>query len=103
MTLRLDPHPSGIILNVKVVPNSSRDQLAGLLGDALKIKVAKPPEDGAANRAVEQLLASVLHIPAKRVSVIAGHTQPRKRILIEGLSAATVEGTLLPPAPNRTT
>ncbi len=96
MSLHIESHPGGVIIAVKVVPNSSRDQLVGLLGDALKIKVAKPPENGAANRAVEQFLAKILNIAPTRVTVVAGHTQPRKRILIQGLDAATATRLLTP-------
>jgi len=51
-----DPQPSAR-LKVKVVPGSSRDQIAGWLGDALKIKVTAPPERGKANEAVIEILA----------------------------------------------
>lgn len=88
MTLRIEPHEQGVVIAVKVVPNSSRDQIVGPLGDALKIKVAAPPEAGRANKAVEALLARTLQIPPSRVSVIAGHTQPQKRVLLAGLNAA---------------
>ena len=95
-----------LLLHVKVVPNSSRTQIAGLLGDALKIKVAQPPEAGKANKAVEKLLAETLAIPAANISVIAGHTQPRKTLQLLGipepaarekLSAALAPG----PRPNK--
>jgi uncharacterized protein (TIGR00251 family) len=49
-------------LSVKVVPGSSRNQIVGSLGDALKIKVMAPPEKGKANEAVVELLSMKLGI-----------------------------------------
>lgn len=71
---------------MKVVPGSSRDRLAGLLGDALKVQVAAAPERGKANAAVEALLAEVLGISARSVSVVRGHTSPRKTVLARGVT-----------------
>ena len=48
--------PNAFHLALKVVPGASRDRIVGEHGDALKVAVAKPPEDGAANQAVEQFL-----------------------------------------------
>jgi uncharacterized protein (TIGR00251 family) len=84
----------GVLLRVKVVPNSSRTQFAGMLGDAVKIKVAQPPEDGKANDAVVRLIAEALGIAPSRVSVTAGHTRPQKEIQIAGLTVEEVDGTL---------
>ena len=89
--MRLEQRDNTVLLHVKVVPNSSRTQLAGQLGDALKIKVAQPPEDGKANRAVEQLLAETLNLPKSSITVIAGHTRPQKTIQITGLSPQQIE------------
>ncbi len=86
----------GVVLAVKVVPNSSRDLIAGLLGDELKVKVSRPPEGGKANEAVVELLAGVLGIPAKRVAVVSGHTQARKRVLVVGMAAGEIQARLLP-------
>ncbi len=86
--LKIQNTPRGIIIAVKVVPNASRDQIVGLLGDALKIKVAQPPEGGRANKAVERLLAEACGLPAGAVKVIAGQTQSHKRVLLTG---ATME------------
>jgi len=78
-----------LLLQVKVVPNSSRTQIAGILGDALKIKVAQPPEDGRANEAVLKLLAEMLGIPGANLALVAGHTRPRKTVQIRGLTLQT--------------
>lgn len=92
--MKLQPQRGGVLISVKVVPNSSRDMIVGPLGDALKIKVAKPPEAGAANKAVASLLARTLGIAPSRVSVVGGHSQPYKQVLITGLDIATVEAAL---------
>ena len=53
MPLSLTEHPTGgVRFPLKVVPGSSRDRIVGLLGDALKIAVSKPPADGAANKVI---------------------------------------------------
>jgi uncharacterized protein len=76
----------GIEITVKVVPGASRDRIAGLLGDALKIQVSAPPERGKANDAVARLLADALGVSARSVSVISGTTSPRKIVLARGCS-----------------
>jgi uncharacterized protein len=90
--MKITPKGPGFLLDVKVVPNSSRTQLAGTLGDALKIKIAQPPEDGRANRAVIELLAETLAIPPSQISIVAGHTRPRKTLQVLGVSQAQLEG-----------
>ena len=71
---------------LKVVPGASRDRIVGVLGDALKIAVSKPPTDGAANKAVIQLLAAHLGLPATSITITRGHANPRKEVLIAGLT-----------------
>lgn len=73
-------------LAIKVVPNASRDQVAGWLGEELKIRVSAPPEDGKANKAVEKLLARHLRIKSSQVTVVSGFSNPRKVVEIEGVS-----------------
>jgi uncharacterized protein (TIGR00251 family) len=90
MPLRIDTTADGVTLAVKVVPGSSRDAVVGLLGDALKVKVARPPEHGQANRAVEALLARTLGLAPRAVTVIAGQAQPQKRVHIAGVTAQQV-------------
>jgi uncharacterized protein (TIGR00251 family) len=78
--------PGGVEISVKVVPGASRDRIAGVLGDAIKIQVAAPPEKGKANQAVIRLLAELLQHPAREISVVQGPTSPRKTILVRGMS-----------------
>lgn len=77
-------------LKVKVVPGSSRDAIVGWLGDALKIKVAAPPEKGRANEAVVGLLAEKLEIDPAQITLISGHTSAAKVLEIDGLDEPTL-------------
>ena len=87
MAIPLTPEPSGgLRLSVKVVPGASRERIVGQLGDALKIAVAKPPQDGAANRAVIKLLAHSINVPEANITILRGQTQPRKQIRIVGVT-----------------
>jgi len=80
-------------IGIKVVPNASRDQIAGWLGDDLKIRVQSPPEDGRANKRLCQFLAAQLGLPKDAVSVVTGQTNQRKTVEIRGLSLEEFEKT----------
>lgn len=79
-----------IQLQIKVVPGSSRDGVAGWLGEALKIRVRAPAERGKANAAVLATLAAALGVPRESVSIVAGRASARKVVEISGLSDAEV-------------
>ncbi len=76
----------GVEIKVKVVPGASRDRIAGLLGDALKVQISAPPERGRANKAVADLLAKKLDVSAREVSLVRGATSPRKVFHVEGVT-----------------
>lgn len=73
-------------LKVKVVPNASRSEVVGWLGDALKVKVQAPPEKGKANSAVQHLLAKTLDLAPSAIQLHQGATQPQKTFRITGLT-----------------
>lgn len=83
-----------IQLRIKVVPGASRDELAGWLGDELKVRVSAPPEGGKANKALVHLLAGALQIPPRDITVTAGTSSPRKIITITGLGEEEVRSKL---------
>lgn len=85
--LALTQAGADVLVAVKVVPGASRSRVAGMLGDRLKVAVAAPPEDGKANQALCALLGEVLGVPAKRIQVTAGQSNPRKTVRISGLTA----------------
>ncbi len=82
-----DDGRGGVLIRVKVVPGSRRDQIVGALGDRLKIKVSAPPEDGRANRAACALLAGALG--SGNAEVVAGAASAEKTLRVAGASAAS--------------
>ena len=86
--------PTKTKLNVKVVPGASNTEISGWLGEALKIRVSKPPEKGKANREVEALICSSLEIPTGSVRIVKGRTSARKVIEVNGLSLSQIKNIL---------
>ena len=79
-----------VLLWIKAVPGASRDQVAGVLGERLKVRVSAPPEDGKANAAICRLLARSLGLRASQVSVETGHSSAEKTIRIAGATVQQV-------------
>ena len=75
-----------IVIAVKVVPRAAKDEIVGWLEDALKVRVQAPPQDGRANRALEELLAEALSLKKNAVTVTSGRASAHKRVAIEGLT-----------------
>ena len=74
------------VIDVKVVPRAAKDEIVGWLEGTLKVRVQAPPEDGRANRALEELLAGALRLKKNAVTVAAGRASARKRVAIAGLT-----------------
>lgn len=83
-------------LEVYIQPGSSKSELAGLHGGCIKIRIAAPPVDNAANRALIDFVARRLGIARRQVRIIAGLTSRRKILEIDGASAAQVSAAFPP-------
>ncbi len=81
-------------LDVQVVPRASRSRIVGPHDGRLKIQLAAPPVDGAANEALVDLLAETLEVPRGAVQVLRGATGKRKTLRIAGLGAADLRARL---------
>ncbi len=78
-------------LKLRVSPRSRRPGIAGRHGDAWKVRVAEPPEDGRANEAVLDLLARTLDLPRSRFALVSGHSSREKVVVLEGVEQAQTE------------
>ena len=79
-----------IRIALKVVPGSTREGIAGWLGDALKVRVRAPAEAGRANAAVVRVVAEALGLSTDAVRIAAGGSSPKKTLEIDGLDLATL-------------
>lgn len=86
--------PGGVQLALHVQPRASRTELAGRHGDAVKLRIAAPPVDGAANEAVIAYLADLLDVPRRDITIAAGATSRRKTVLIQGADRDRVSAAL---------
>lgn len=84
------PTPGGSLVAVKVVPGARKDEIAGLLGDRLKVRVSAPPEAGKANAAVCALIARSLGVKPRAVTVVDGHAYPEKTLRVEGVEPGAI-------------
>lgn len=82
--------PDGVLLSVRVIPRARRSELAGTRGEALLVRLAAPPVDGAANAALIELLAARVGIPRSRVTIVAGEHARDKVVRLDGVAAATI-------------
>ena len=80
----------GVELRLFVQPRAGRDQLVGIQGDELKIRLAAPPVAGAANAACCTFFAKLCKLPKSCVTLVAGESSRHKRLLLGGLEAKTV-------------
>jgi uncharacterized protein (TIGR00251 family) len=76
------------MLTLKVQPRASRNEIAGPLGQGLKLKVMAPPVDSAANEAVLGFVTKHLVLPRRAVILVRGQTSPHKTIRLDGISLA---------------
>ena len=81
-------------LSVRVQPRASRNEVAGLVGDTLKIKLTASPVEGAANDACLAFLAKLLDLAPSRLAIIQGERSRNKVVRITGLTQTEVTARL---------
>ncbi len=83
-------------IDVYIQPRASRTEVAGLHDGLIKIRIAAPAVENAANRALVEFLAERLGVARAAVRLVAGGTSRRKRLEIDGLDEAQVTARLVP-------
>jgi hypothetical protein len=74
------------MLSVTVVPRAGRSSLERTGDGALRVRVAAPPVEGAANDALLRFLADALDLPRSRLAIASGASSRHKRIVVEGVA-----------------
>ena len=81
-----------MILAVRVQPRASKDEIAGVMGGALKVRLRKPALAGRANEALCEFLAELLKTPKAAVRILSGHQNRSKRVEVLGVTREQVLG-----------
>ena len=76
----------GVVIDVRVIPRASRSGPAGIRDGALLLRLQAPPVEGAANAEVVDILADLLGVPRRSVTILSGHQSRRKRIAVAGVT-----------------
>jgi hypothetical protein len=76
---------------VHVQPRSSRTEIVGIHGAALKVRLHSPPVDGAANEELVSFLAKALKVPKRFVRIVSGQSSRGKTVEVEGVSPVSVQ------------
>lgn len=77
-----------ITLTLHVQPGAKRSEIAGLHGDALKIRLAAPPVEGRANVALQRFVAELFAVPVRQVELKQGALSRHKVVVVSGSDVA---------------
>lgn len=83
---------SCVTLTLHIQPGARKTELAGLHGDALKIRLAAPPVDGKANAALIDFIADRLEIARSAVRLKSGQSSRRKVLEVSGVAETRIAG-----------
>lgn len=96
--LEIQEHAGAAIVSVRVQPRASKDELAGEMNGALKIRLQAPAVENRANDALIDFLAQLLKTPKSAVRILSGDRSRIKRIEIRGVTAQQIHALLLKEA-----
>jgi len=74
------------LLSIRVIPRSKKSAITGRRGDAILIRLAAPPVEGAANDALIEFLSKTFERPRRAITIVSGQKSRTKRVSIEGIS-----------------
>ena len=88
--LKLTESREGVLFTVHVQPRASRNEICGVQGDELKLRLTAPPVDEAANRLCVEFLADRLKVAKSRVTIASGSKSRHKKIKVTGINSDTL-------------
>ena len=90
----LRQHRDGVTIDLHVQPRASKNEVVGVQGEELKVRLTSPPVEGEANRLCVEFIAKLLKVPKSTVELVAGEKSRHKRLLIRGGDAEDVRRAL---------
>jgi len=88
-----DAHRRGDVVrfSVRLQPRASRNEIAGLHGLSLKVRVTAPPIDGLANEALVEFLSKALETSRRNVCIVSGHSSRTKIVEISEVDLESIQ------------
>ena len=96
--LEVQEREGAVTLVVRVQPRASRNEIAGEMGGALKVRLRAPALEDRANDALVEFLAVLLKTPTSAVRILSGERSRTKRLEIRGVSRQQILGLLVQEA-----
>ena len=90
--IRYTENRDALIFKVQVVPRASRSEIVGEHNGALRVRIAAPPVDGAANEELIRTLARALKVPRRDVEIVSGHSSRIKEVSVKNAALAILKG-----------
>jgi uncharacterized protein len=84
--LELQTREGAVVLSVRVQPRASKDEIAGVIEGALKVRLRAPALEDRANEALCEYLAQLLKTPKSAVRILSGHHSRSKRVEVRGVT-----------------
>jgi uncharacterized protein (TIGR00251 family) len=84
--LELQTREGAVVLSVRVQPRASKDEIAGVMEGALKVRLRAPALEDRANEALCEYLAQLLKTPKSAVRILSGHHSRSKRVEVRGVT-----------------
>ncbi len=84
----------GVVIYVRVIPRSSRDQVSGVREGRLVVKLTAPPVDGKANKGLVKILAKTLQVAASAITIQRGVSSREKTLVVQGTDVETARAAL---------
>jgi len=88
--LRVSESDGRVRFSIRVQPRASRNEIAGVYGEALRIRLSAPPVDGAANAELIEFLAEIFVVGRRSVKILSGENSRSKIVEIEGTTERAV-------------
>jgi len=92
--LEIQERNGAVVFPVRVQPRASKDEVAGEMGGALKVRLQAPALESGANEALIDFLAQLLKTPKSAVRILSGDRSRTKRIEIRGVTGQQIRALL---------
>jgi uncharacterized protein (TIGR00251 family) len=86
--------PEGVLVSLLIQPRASKNQISGLQGDRLKVRLTAPPVEGAANKLCIAFLAKCLKVSKSNIDIVSGQSSRQKKVLVRGARLEAVRDIL---------